>query len=69
MVKRKGQQDLIVTGDVLFSNSMGRTEYAFSGLFIASWTDIAILNGTSSYLSLVQSVKALEVPAFTHRHP
>ncbi|KAK8829155.1 hypothetical protein WA556_005712 [Blastocystis sp. ATCC 50177/Nand II] len=50
VVKRKGQQDLIVTGDVLFSNSMGRTD----------WTDIAILNGTSSYLSLVQSVKALE---------
>ena len=61
VVKRKGEQDLIVTGDVLFSNSIGRTECMLLVGLTGSWTNVAILNGTSSFLTLAQSIKALEV--------
>ena len=61
VVKRKGEQDLIVTGDVLFSNSIGRTEFMLLVGLTGSWTNVAILNGTSSFLTLAQSIKALEV--------
>ena len=62
-VERKGDESLLVTGDVLFSNSMGRTEFLLSPRLTPSWTGIPILEGTSSYSALVKSIRALGVRA------
>ncbi|KAK8799279.1 hypothetical protein WA171_006025 [Blastocystis sp. BT1] len=48
-IKRKGEQDLVISGDVLFSNSVGRTD----------WSGIHILEGTGSAKVLSGSIKNL----------
>ena len=62
-VERKGDESLMITGDVLFSNSIGRTEYicVVNYHHNSSWSQIPILENTSSHAVLCESINNLRV--------
>ena len=58
---QRGAETFLVTGDVLFTYSIGRTECAFTLCVMCSWSGIPILRNTSSLADLTKSIRRLEV--------
>ena len=60
---QRGTETFLVTGDVLFTYSIGRTECTLVLSVMYSWSTIPILRNTSSLADLTRSVRRLGVCA------